>query len=171
MLFKSATEGEMSLSRFATACAGAAVMLAVMPAATAAMMIALTIEEIAIESDRIVHGRVIAQRSAWNDTGTAIHTDVTLAVEATAAGAAADEIVFRIDGGEVDGLRMQTSTAPHFIIGEELVVFLHDGGARERLVGHSQGAFSVVRGRVSGRGGRLSVEELLERATSAREGQ
>lgn len=171
MIFTSGARGCTAAVRVLTVFIAGAMILVVTPAAVVAMMIALTIEEIAIDSDHIVHGRVVEQRSAWNDDGTAIHTDVTLAVETTAVGADANQVVFRIDGGEVDGLRMNTSTAPHFTVGEELVVFLHAGDQRERLVGHSQGAFSVVRGRVSGRGGRLSVEELLERATSAREGQ
>lgn len=133
-----------------------------------ALMLPVSVEELAVRSKRIAHGHIIRQESAWNEARTAIYTDVTLAVERTAVGVEAAELTFRIDGGEVDGIGMATSVAPHFETGQELVVFLEDRAGAERLVSHSQGAFEVRHGRVSSREGGLSVDELFERALTAR---
>lgn len=135
-----------------------------------ALMIPMSVEELAVQAQRIVHGRVVRQESAWNDARTAIYTDVTLAVEQTAVGARAAELTFRIDGGAVDGIGMATSNDPRFEDGQELVVFLEGRAGKERLVSHSQGAFEVSQGKVAGRGAGLSVADLLERALAARAG-
>ena len=138
------------------------------PGVAGALMLPMSVEQLAVQANYIAHGRVIRQQSAWNEARTSIHTDVTLAVEQTAVGAKVAELTFRIDGGDVDGIGMRTSNAPHFEVGEELVVFLEERGGVERLVSHSQGAFTVNQGKAGGRAGGASVTELFERAMAAR---
>ena len=158
----------MRIRRLQWAAMGFAMAFA-MAGSASALMLPMSVEDLAVESKRIVHGRIIRQESAWNESRTAIYTDVTLAVEQTAVGAKAAELTFRIDGGEVDGIGMATSNAPHFENGQELVVFLEDRAGAERLVSHSQGAFEVTQGKVSARGGGASVAERFQRALAARE--
>ena len=49
--------------------------------ASHAAMLNISIEELARKADTIVLGTVTQQASAWDDQHTAIHTDITVAVE------------------------------------------------------------------------------------------
>src|SRR5215510_6075445 len=72
-----------------------------------AAMRKLQLEEIARQADTIVLGTVTHQESAWDAHHTAIHTDVTVAVERALVGSQD-----RIAGGLVGSMGMRTSVDP-----------------------------------------------------------
>ena len=88
-------------------------------------MIKRSLEQLSQETDLILLGTVISQVSAWNDQHTAIHTDVTVAVEEAMKGSPGTEVTFRVAGGIVGDIGMRTSHSPVFQDGEQVIVFLN----------------------------------------------
>lgn len=122
-------------------------------------MVRMSIEQLAAKADAIVLGTVTAKDSHWNADHTAIHTDVTLAVEETVRGPAMTDVTFRVLGGIVGTTRMQVSTDPEFEIAERVVVFL-ELGTPPRIVGLSQGTLRLDGGTLRRSGERLTLEAL-----------
>ncbi len=87
-------------------------------------MLKLNLEAIVRQADTIVLGTVTHQESAWDAHHTAIHTDVTVAVERAILGSPGDEVTFRIAGGIVGSMGMRTSNDPVFRDGERVIVCL-----------------------------------------------
>ena len=86
--------------------------------------------------------------SEWNDQHTAIHTDVTVAVEEAIKGSPEGEVTFRVAGGIVGDTGMRTSTDPAFQEGEQVIVFLNTAVVPARVAGHFQGKNTVQNGTV-----------------------
>jgi hypothetical protein len=103
----------------------------------------LNLEEIARQADTIVLGTVTHQESAWDAHHTAIHTDVTVAVERAIVGSPGKEVTFRIAGGIVGSMGMRTSVDPVLREGERLVVFLDTLAVPASVVGLQQGTCPV----------------------------
>lgn len=119
-----------------------------------ALMEKASVAELAAEADYVVQGEVTSITSFWNADRTAIVTDVTMRVVETVgqrAGSAAmsAEVVFRVDGGEVEGIGMRTSNSPVFRPGEQAIVFLERGTAAAlTIVGKREGVFRIQNGRL-----------------------
>jgi hypothetical protein len=102
-------------------------------------MVKLSVSELAARADTVVVGTVVDLTSAWNAERTAIHTDVTVAVDEVVKGAAGRRVAFRIRGGEVGGIGMSTSVDPTFRVSERVVVFLDTSTTPATLTGLRQG--------------------------------
>ena len=126
-----------------------------------AAMIKLGLEDLLREADTIVLGTVIHQESAWDAHHTAIHTDVTVAVERAIVGSPGDEVTFRIAGGIVGGMGMRTSNDPVFRDGDRVIVCLDTTVVPARLVGMQQGVFPVRDNTVTLAGEAVSLEDFL----------
>lgn len=124
-------------------------------------MLALNLETIVRQADTIVLGTVTRQESAWDAHHTAIHTDVTVAVERAIVGLPGDEVTFRIAGGIVGGMGMRTSNDPVFRDGERVIVCLDSTSVPARLVGMQQGAFPVRDNTVTSAGETVSLEDFI----------
>jgi len=124
-------------------------------------MLALDLETIVRQADTIVLGTVTRQESAWDARHTAIHTDVTVAVERAIVGAPGDEVTFRIAGGVVGGMGMRTSNDPVFRDGERVIVCLDTASVPVRLVGMQQGAFFVRDNTVTSAGETVRLEDFM----------
>jgi hypothetical protein len=133
-----------------------------LPGAAGAATVRLSLGELTAEADTIVLGTVIGRVSAWNAQRTAIHTDVTVAVEQAVKGVPAPHVTFRIAGGEVGGVGMRTSTDPVFADGERVVVFIRTAGAPAVVVGRGQGKLTVKGGMVPVDGQMMAVVDLLD---------
>ena len=108
-----------------------------------AVMIPWPLEELAKKADMMVLGTVIKLESAWDARYTAIHTDVTLAVERVLIGPPKKEVTFRILGGRVGGMGMRTSSDAKFQDGERVIVCLDTYTVPSTVVGMQQGKFAV----------------------------
>ena len=114
--------------------------------ASATLVIHYDFDDLVAESDLIIHGRVIDQRSEWVDShiGTFVELEV---IECLKGDCEPGEItdVFRL-GGLVDDLAMVVSGEAEFVNGEEVVVFLElqPGAPGPLVVGMAQGIFTIV---------------------------
>jgi len=124
-------------------------------------MYKLNLEDIARPADTIVLGTVTHQESAWDAHHTAIHTDVTVAVERVIAGSPGDEVTFRIAGGLVGSMGMRTSNDPVFQDGERVIVCLDTTAVPASVVGLQQGKFTVSDNMVTNAGEILTLEDFI----------
>jgi hypothetical protein len=131
-----------------------------------AAMVKLTVPELAARADTVVVGTVVDLRSAWNAEQTAIHSDVTVAVDEVVKGTAGRRVTFRIRGGEVGGIGMSTSVDPTFGVGERVVVFLDTTTTPATLTGLRQGKASVRDGLVRRDGKTHTVQEFVDSVRS-----
>jgi hypothetical protein len=127
----------------------------------------LPLEELAEKADMIVLGTVIQLESAWNAKYTAIHTDVTLAVERVLAGPAEQEVTLQVAGGSVRGIGMRTSHDATFQVGERVIVFLDRRAVPSTVVGMQQGKFAVTGNRVARADEAWDLQAFIEAVRAA----
>jgi hypothetical protein len=132
------------------------------PQAAPAAMVKLSVGDLAARADTVVVGTVVDLTSAWNAEHTAIHTDVTVAVDEVVKGATGRRLTFRIRGGEVGGVGMSTSVDPTFRVGERVVVFLDTSTTPATLTGLRQGKASVRDGLVRRDGKTHTLGEFVD---------
>jgi hypothetical protein len=131
------------------------------------VMIKLSLEQLATETDTIVLGTVTSQTSDWNAQYTAIYTDVTVAVEEVIKGSPGAEVTFRIAGGIVGEIGMRTSNDPMFQDGERAIVFLDTKGIPPRVVGLHQGKYTVRDETVTRDGQTITVADFINAIRAA----
>ena len=108
---------------------------------------AVTFEEMVQRAERIFVGEVVDVSSFRADTtsGLRIRTRVTFRTSETVLGAG-PLVVLEFRGGTVGGRTEQVEGMPSFAVGDEYVVFAHDGAQWvSPIVGLSQGLFHVSR--------------------------
>ena len=107
----------------------------------------VSFEEMVRSSQRIFVGEVISVQSFRADAAGAlrIRTRVTFRAGESLLGAG-PLVVLEFRGGTVGDLTEQIAGMPEFAVGDQYVVFAHDGGQWvSPLVGFSQGLFRVSR--------------------------
>jgi hypothetical protein len=108
-------------------------------------MIATDLAEISREARAIALGRVVAVDGRLAGDRRRIETLVTLEAESYLKGALGARVQFLVPGGEFGRYRQLVVGAPHFTVGQRIVVFL---GARAPsmpyILGLSQGLFRVT---------------------------
>ncbi len=132
-----------------------------------AAMLKMSVEDLARQADTIVVGTVTQQESAWDAQHTAIHTDVTVAVERMLAGTPGDIVTLRVAGGIVEGMGMRTSNDPTFQDGEQVIVFLDTTTIPSSVVGMQQGKFTIKDNLVTLADETVSLEECIATVRSA----
>ena len=173
-----------------TFAATALALLCAYPGTPGAATRSMSVVEQGAQAELIVRGRVARVEGRWNGDRSAIYSDVAFAIDDTlkgalpAAAARRREVVFRVLGGEVDGVRMVSSSDALPAVGEELVLFLRSdtaaaaraagspataaGGATLALVGQEGGVYAVRSGRVGLHDGReVPVDEFLADVASS----
>lgn len=128
----------------------ALIALTVLVAAAAPLVDATTLRrmelvELVGTAERVVHARVVDQRSYWVEGLNQIFTDTTFDVLEDVKGAGPRDLTITLMGGRVGILDTVVPGTPTFAIGEEAVLFTEsrpDG--RKHLVGLSQGAMRVL---------------------------
>jgi hypothetical protein len=124
--------------------------LAIATSAGATMMVKrLSLDQVAAEAQRIVHGRVVEVRSGRDEHG-APATWVTLDVERTLKGSAGGRLTVKQLGAAdplPDGGLAVIAGLPRYAVGEEVVLFLRGDSARgfTSPVGFGQGVYRVDR--------------------------
>jgi hypothetical protein len=110
-------------------------------------------------SSDIVVGRVQGQRSYWNDSHTAILTEVEVQVADVLKGSPGSVVTVTQVGGEVGPYRYEAVGSPAFRDGEDVLLFLwRDSHGVPQVNGLSQGKFEIRADRVGG-------ERLVARPT------
>jgi len=124
-----------------------AACLATCPAAQAAIVPSLSLEEVIGQSEVIVHGRVARSWTAWDDAHKYIWTHHLVDVIDRLRGAAAGPLVVSEPGGELNGIGMKFSGSLAYTEGEETVLFLYRTPIGYlRATGAGQGKYSVTAG-------------------------
>jgi hypothetical protein len=107
------------------------------PTASASIVRALELSELAARADRIVVADVLSVASAWDAAHRNIHTTVALAIQESWKGEAPNpgRLTLRQLGGTVGEIEMSVLGAARFVPGERALFFLKGRG----LVGMAQG--------------------------------
>ncbi len=116
--------------------------------ASATTVLALTVEEMAAGSDRVVRARVVSQSIEVDESESWIYRLTTLEVLEDISGEGPSRVVVRQLGGADEWGGMFVEGDAVFEPGEEVVVFLRANGGREPVVhleGFGLGKFSVER--------------------------
>ncbi len=98
------------------------------------------------QSQLVVRGRVQSVESYWNNKHTKVFTRTRIAIDETYKGSARSAIDVIQLGGVVGNLRVTVHGAPHWEVGEEVLLFAepYDAG-NFRVSGFSQGKFRIER--------------------------
>ncbi|MFH0778017.1 MAG: hypothetical protein V2A71_05225 [Candidatus Eisenbacteria bacterium] len=125
-------------------------LLLLAPVLCSAVMTKATTEQLTSSAATIAVADVVSTESRWGCEGSMIFTYVTLRVKDRLKGTEVEEIVVRVEGGEVDGIGLAVEDEPVFTEGEEVVVFLEASTEPEvmQVRGHHQGKFTVIDGKV-----------------------
>jgi hypothetical protein len=125
-----------------TSTLAAALMIAFAARADAATVLAQSVEDLARASDAVLRGRV--ENVVCRRVGGRIVTDIAIARAELWRGSAPARLTIAVPGGEVDGIGQRVDGAPAFSAGEDVVVFVRDGGhGRYHVVGLAQGKYGV----------------------------
>ncbi|GAB5560254.1 MAG: hypothetical protein SynsKO_19010 [Synoicihabitans sp.] len=105
--------------------------------------------ELAQKADRVIHGKVLSQRSFWDshEGQRFIRTEVEFEVyDRSGARNVVDHVTLRFMGGRVDEMIMNVAGMPTFTLGEEVVLFERGNGHTIcPLVGWRHGHYRISR--------------------------
>lgn len=119
--------------------------------ALAAVVKRASIEQLTLDSDLVVRGKVVGKEARATPDGSRIFTRVQIQVADTLKGGATKVVEVQVPGGEVGGIGQKVHGAPSFAESEEVVVFLQLIGPQTeklplaRVVGLAQGKYDVIR--------------------------
>ncbi len=89
-----------------------------------ALVIKLSLDQLAAGADSVVVGTVVELTSRWNADRSHIETLVTISVEERLKGAPGDvRVTITVPGGQVGEIREMVSDTPGFQVGERVAVF------------------------------------------------
>lgn len=109
----------------------------------ASVLIALDLEELTAEADRIVLGQVVWSEPVRRANGM-IRTRYRIQVDQDLRGSGDSEIVVETLGGRIGRLGLRVEGAASFALHQKVVVFVqNDGGTVFRPVGMAQGVMHV----------------------------
>lgn len=118
-------------------------------ASRATIVQALDLEQLAQTADVVVHGRVLAQSTAWNASHSRIYTVTTVSISDPLKGPHKKGATIRIRqlGGTVDGITQSIVGNAVLRTNEEVVLFLNHNPkkALHYVVGMAQGKYAVQR--------------------------
>jgi hypothetical protein len=98
------------------------------------------------QSEVVVRGSVESVESYWNDKHTKVFTRTRIAVDETYKGSPRSAINVIQLGGVVGNIRVTVHGAPHWEVGEEVLLFAGPYDAGDfRVSGFSQGKFRIER--------------------------
>ena len=114
------------------------------PPAWSTLVPRLTLEQMVDEAASVVQGKVLRTWSAWDNAHQFIWTHYEIGVADTMKGRLAATITISEPGGEVNGVHMTISSAPSYLVGEEVVIFATATEiGYQRTSGWGQGKFVV----------------------------
>ncbi|MHC4470282.1 MAG: hypothetical protein ACYS99_04895 [Planctomycetota bacterium] len=112
--------------------------------ATSAIVLRVTVEDLADKATVIVSGEVIESKARWTDDHSTINTYVRIAVSNVHKGEAGAEVVVTCQGGAVGDEKVPVEGVPEFTAGEQVLVFLWKNSRGDLLpLGMNQGKFLI----------------------------
>lgn len=121
--------------------------------------------QLVLAARAIVHGRIVDLRPQLTDDHRRVDTLVTIAVSTYLKGDLGSDVTFRVPGGRIGRYRTIVLDAPHFAVGEEVVLLLSARGPSiPYVLGLDQGVFRVVTDPATG-ARRVTPAPLVEEAT------
>jgi hypothetical protein len=91
----------------------------------AALMLEMSLEELASGADSIIVGHVLHRKSHWNRDRTEIYTRIVVSTEERLKGSAnSDRIAIAVPGGKIGDTLVEVTDTPDFSIGEKVVIFI-----------------------------------------------
>lgn len=150
----------------------------------AALMLKLSLEELASGADSIIVGQVVHRKSHWNRNQTDIFTQVVISIDERLKGNVNSGRIFvSVPGGKVGDTTVEVTDVPDFSLGEKVVIFIRpltdkqvaedglgnagDDAAWFQIHGGFQGRFLVQDGKV----GNLPLLKFKERIAKALAGE
>ncbi len=113
--------------------------------AGATVIVPADLGELSREARAIARGRVVAVDAQWTDGRRTIETIVTLEAETYLKGQLGETVQFRVPGGSLGRFRNIVVGAPHFAIGQRVIVFLGARGPSfPYVLGLNQGVFRLA---------------------------
>ncbi len=110
----------------------------------ATVVVPADLGELSREAHTIARGRVVDVVGQWTDDRRTIETLVTLETQAFLKGDLGETVQFLVPGGSLGRFRNIVVGAPHFDVGQQVIVFLGVKGPGVPFVlGLSQGVFRV----------------------------
>src|SRR5712692_3396956 len=85
----------------------------------------LSLEQMVVSSERILHGRTVRSWSAWDANHRVIWTHYEIEVADTLKGDPPSTITVSEPGGAVEGMELTIAGMPHYETGEEAVLFVY----------------------------------------------
>jgi hypothetical protein len=146
----------------------------------AALMLEMSLEELASGADSIIVGQVLHRNCYWNRDKTEIFTKVVVSTEERLKGIGnSGNISIAVPGGKIGDTTVEVTDVPDFSVGEKVVIFIHpltdkqvaeDGLVNTgedapwfRIHGGFQGKFSILDDKV----GNLPLKKFKERIVKA----
>lgn len=128
-----------------------ALALALAGPAGASTFMRVSQDELVVQAEAVVQGRVVEVSSFWNREGTAIMTEAVLEIEDTLLGQDRSHVRLITFGGKVDGYVIEAHGFPTFRKGQRLLLFLEPARKNEdgahRVLGYRQGEFEIRKDR------------------------
>jgi len=104
----------------------------------------MTLEDLASQSQSVVHGKVVRTWSAWDNNEQVIWTHYEVEVSDSLKGTAQNKLVVSEPGGTVGATSMLIAGTPVYEVGEEIVLFTEATPiGYARTCGWGQGKFRV----------------------------
>lgn len=139
-----------------------AVIILSLSTGASAMMVGISIDELANGSDAVTRGVVVDRQSYWSEDGSAILTKAYLVVgdivrqKESSGLTESQRIAIEYEGGEVGDIGFRKSNVAPLEVGEEVVVFIKGsekaartakaGGEKiYKMVGEAQGKYTVTK--------------------------
>jgi hypothetical protein len=114
---------------------------------TAATQVAyLTPQELGLQSDAVIRGKVLSVESFWNSSHTKVFTRARIAVDETYKGNPRSTVDLIQLGGVVGNVKVTVHGSPRWETGEEVLLFAEPRKAGDfQVTGFSQGKLKILR--------------------------
>ncbi len=107
------------------------------------LMLQMDHEDLTIQSDAIVLGKVLSVESKWDEEKNTIFTFITIEVEKSVKGEVEETVTIRQPGGSINNIALRVDGTPAFSSEEEVLLFLLKRAEGFSVTGWSQGKFTV----------------------------
>jgi len=116
---------------------------------SATTMFQVGLEQLAIESEQIVHAEVTAIITKWDKDSSIIQTYVRMNIKDDLIGNDEDnEIIIKLIGGNIGTMKLTVEGSTTYKVGEENILFLYqdpNNSATYQTIGMYQGKYTVYR--------------------------
>lgn len=131
-----------------------------------ALTIPQTTEQLVGNSSDVIRGKVVSQKSQWDNSHSIIYTAVSIEVKEVVSGSLAKSSIVSVivPGGQVGDTGMKVEHGPEFEVSEDVVLFLSTNDGVYGVTSWEMGKFTVQNGTV--REKKLPVAEFINEIKS-----